>query len=54
LPKPGEHRLSLLKDLVMEPYLEAKESAKESLKGMWSLCDKYITEKNWRKMQKGV
>jgi hypothetical protein len=36
----GIPHLSLLKNLVMEPYLEAEERAKESFRGMWSLCDK--------------
>ena len=39
--------------LAMEPYLEAEKGAKEALKGMWSLGDKYVSPKEWRKMHKG-
>ena len=41
------------RDLAMEPYLEAEKRAKEALKGMWSLGDKYVSPKEWRKMNKG-
>jgi len=41
------------RDLEMEPYLEAEKQAKEALRGMWGLGDKYISPKDWRKMQKG-
>jgi endonuclease YncB( thermonuclease family) len=35
------------------PYLEAEKRAREAKTGMWSLGDKYISPKDWRKMQKG-
>ena len=35
------------------PYLEAEKWAREAKTGMWSLGDKYISPKDWRKMQKG-
>jgi len=41
------------RDLKMEPYLEAEKQAKEALRGMWGLGDKYISPKEWRKMHKG-
>ena len=34
------------------PYLEAEKRAREAKTGMWSLGDKYISPKDWRKMQK--
>ena len=37
------------KDLAMEPYLEAENRAREAKTGMWSLGDKYISPKDWRK-----
>jgi endonuclease YncB( thermonuclease family) len=36
-----------------EPYLEAEKRAREAKTNMWSLGDKYISPKDWRKMQKG-
>ena len=36
-----------------EPYLEAEKRAREAKTGMWSLGDKYISPKHWRKIQKG-
>ena len=35
------------------PYLEAEKRAREAKTGMWSLGDKYISPKDWRKMHKG-
>jgi len=32
-----------------EPYLEAEKRAREAKTGMWSLGDKYISPKDWRK-----
>ncbi len=32
------------------PYLEAEKRAREAKTGMWSLGDKYISPKDWRKM----
>jgi endonuclease YncB( thermonuclease family) len=33
-----------------EPYLEAEKRAREAKTGIWSLGDKYISPKDWRKM----
>ena len=32
-----------------EPYLEAEKRAREAKTGMWSMGDKYISPKDWRK-----
>ena len=40
------------RDLEMEPYLEAEKRAREAKTGMWSLGDKYISPKDWRKMHR--
>ncbi|MBU2496278.1 MAG: thermonuclease family protein [Desulfobacterales bacterium] len=37
------------RDLAMEPYLEAEKRAREAKTDMWSLGDKYISPKEWRK-----
>ena len=37
----------------IDPYLEAETRAREAKTGMWSLGDKYISPKDWRKMHKG-
>ena len=37
------------RDLKIELYLEAEKQAKEALRGLWSLGDKYISPKDWRK-----
>jgi len=34
------------------PYLKAEAEAREAKINMWSLGDKYISPKAWRKMQK--
>ena len=34
------------------PYLEAEKRAREAKTGMWSLGDKYISPKDWRKMHR--
>ena len=36
-----------------EPYLEAEKRAREAKTNMWSLGDKYISPKDWRKMHRG-
>ena len=38
------------RDLEMEPYLEAEKRAREAKTGMWSLGDKYVSPKDWRKI----
>jgi micrococcal nuclease len=35
-----------------EPYINAEAGAREAKLNMWSLGDKYISPKEWRKMQK--
>ncbi len=35
-----------------EPYYKAEAEAREARLNMWSLGDKYISPKDWRKMQK--
>jgi len=35
------------------PYLKAEAKAKEAKKGMWSLGDKHISPKEWRKIHRG-
>ena len=34
------------------PYLTAEAQAKSQKRGMWSLGDKYISPRDWRRMQK--
>ena len=34
------------------PYLETEKRAREAKTGMWSLGDKYISPKDWRKMHR--
>ena len=41
------------KGLDIEPYWKAEKEAKAAVRGMWSLGDKYISPKDWRKMQRG-
>jgi endonuclease YncB( thermonuclease family) len=41
------------KGLDMEPYWEAEKQAQAAMRGMWSLGDRYISPKEWRKMQRG-
>jgi endonuclease YncB( thermonuclease family) len=36
-----------------EPYLRAEEEAVRAGVGMWSLKDRYISPRVWRKRQKG-
>jgi len=36
----------------MEPYWKAEEVARRGGKGMWVLGDKYISPREWRRMQK--
>ena len=38
--------------LNLEPFWEAEKEARETKKGMWSLGDKYISPKEWRKRAK--
>jgi micrococcal nuclease len=33
----------------LAPYLEAEQGAREAKKGMWSLGEKYISPRDWRK-----
>ena len=40
------------KGLDLKPYWDAEAEAKEADRGMWSLRDKYISPRRWRKMQK--
>ena len=35
----------------MEPYWKAEEEAKRAGKGMWVLGDKYVSPREWRRMQ---
>ena len=41
------------KGLDLEPYWQAEKKAKAAMRGMWSFGDKYISPKEWRKMQRG-
>jgi endonuclease YncB( thermonuclease family) len=41
------------KGLDIAPYWKAEEEAKTAMRGMWSLGDKYISPKEWRRMQRG-
>ena len=36
-----------------KPYFQAETEAKKTQRGMWSLGDKYISPKEWRKMHRG-
>ena len=38
--------------LNIAPYLEAEREAKAAEQGMWSLMEKYISPRDWRKMQR--
>ena len=40
------------KGLDLEPYWSAENEAKKSGIGMWSLGDRYISPRKWRRMQK--
>ena len=40
------------KGLNLEPYWKAEKEAKASMRGMWSLGDKYISPKEWRRLQR--
>ena len=35
------------------PYRQAEKEAQEMKRGMWRLGDKYISPKDWRRMQRG-
>ena len=35
------------------PYLKAEAEARGARRGMWSLGDKYISPREWRKMHRG-
>jgi endonuclease YncB( thermonuclease family) len=35
------------------PYRQAELQARNASRGMWSQGDKYISPKDWRKMQRG-
>jgi hypothetical protein len=43
---------SLLLVLDLEPYWQAEKEARKAKRGMWALGDKYISPKEWRKMQR--
>ena len=34
------------------PYWQAEKEAKDDMKGMWNQGDRYISPKDWRKMQR--
>jgi endonuclease YncB( thermonuclease family) len=36
----------------LSPYLTAEAQAKSQKRGMWSLGDKYISPREWRKINK--
>ena len=40
------HKFDLL------PYWQAEKEARDDMRGMWSLGDKYVSPKDWRKMHK--
>ena len=40
------------KGLDLEPYRQAEAEAKKNGIGMWSLGDKYVSPKEWRRMQR--
>jgi endonuclease YncB( thermonuclease family) len=35
------------------PYIDAEKEARAAKRSMWSLGDKYISPKEWRRMQRG-
>jgi len=35
------------------PYLRAEREAREARRGMWSIGDRYISPREWRRMQRG-
>jgi endonuclease YncB( thermonuclease family) len=35
-----------------EPYLKAEAEARQAKKGMWSLGDRYISPRDWRRMNR--
>jgi micrococcal nuclease len=37
----------------LAPYLETEKKAQDAKRGMWSLGEKYVSPKDWRKMHKG-
>jgi micrococcal nuclease len=37
----------------LAPYRDAEKQAKAAMRGMWSQGDKYISPKDWRRMQRG-
>ena len=41
------------KGFVSKPYIQAEVEAKAAKRGMWSLGEKYISPKEWRKMHRG-
>lgn len=40
------------KGLEMEPYRQAEAEAKKADRGMWSLGDKYVSPREWRRMNR--
>jgi endonuclease YncB( thermonuclease family) len=41
------------KGLDLDPYWKAEREAKAAMRGMWSLGDRYISPKEWRRTQRG-
>ena len=41
------------KGLDLQPYWKAEKEAKAAMRGMWSLGDKYVSPKEWRRINKG-
>ena len=41
------------KGLNLSPYWQAEKEAREAKMGMWSLGNKYISPKDWRRMKRG-
>jgi endonuclease YncB( thermonuclease family) len=35
-----------------DPYWKAEKEARKAGRGMWSLGDKYVSPREWRKMKK--
>jgi endonuclease YncB( thermonuclease family) len=47
------YRGNSTKGLDLEPYRKAEKEAKAAMRGMWSLGDRYISPKEWRRTQRG-
>lgn len=46
------YRGNLPKGLDIEPYWKAEKQARAAMRGIWGLGDKYISPKEWRRMQR--